>query len=320
MHSVNKLRIGRRSLLGLFVAGGATAIAMPSGAIASASGRPRLAVTIDDFRSSEGDARAFAHRDRRIRNALGAHDIKVGAFPAGRHVEHDHVAQALSQWSREGHLIGNHSYSHRYFRGSDPSGMMEDVLRAERLLEDLPTFERMMRFPYLAEGTTREGRDGLRALLVQNGYRNAHVSIDASDWYVSDRLENRLENDPQADLSGYRRYYIDHLLSRARYYDDLAKTVGFTHDIAHVILVHHNEAAARFLEDALARFEAEGWELCDIAHAYLDPIYLYSPDSMPSGQSILWGLAQQYASDRVELRYPGEDGRYEEAAMDAAGL
>lgn len=312
--------LSRRSFMFTLAATGAGALALPLDARTPVQRSRRLAITIDDFRSSAEDAATFAERDRRIRATLARQGINAGAFPAGKHVEHAHVAEALGRWASEGHLIGNHSYSHRYYRGEDPDAMMEDVLRAERLLVGYPTFERLLRFPYLAEGATLQGRDALRLRLIRHGYRNAHVSIDASDWYISDRLEKRLASDPGADLSGYRRYYVEHLLDRAHYYDALAKTVGFGHQIAHVVLLHHNDAAAHFLGDALARFIAEGWELCDIADAYLDPIYLYSPDSMPSGQSIVWGLAQQYAGDRVELRYPGEDGRYEKDAMDAAGL
>ena len=81
----------------------------------------------------------------------------------------------------------------------------EEVLRA------LPRYRKLFRFPYLKEGSTPQQRDEMRAFLKARGYRNGHVTIDASDWYVDQRLRDRLKKDPRADRAPYRDFYLDHI-------------------------------------------------------------------------------------------------------------
>lgn len=180
------------------------------------------------------------------------------------------------------------------------------------------SFYKLFRFPYLAEGKTEQGRDALRALLKENGYRTAPVTIDTSDWYIDARLTKRLQRGIGKPIHDYRSYYLGHLMGRAEYYDGLAKAV-FGHAIDHVILLHHRMATAMFLDAALTMFDRRGWRLVDAAVAFSQPELLLQPDTLPSGQSLLWALAKEKGAGG-ELRYPGEDGYYEKTAMDALGL
>ena len=49
------------------------------------------------------------------------------------------------------------------------------------------------------------------------------VTIDASDWYISNRLEKRLAQNSNTDIVPYKKYYLEHIWNRAQYYDNLAK-------------------------------------------------------------------------------------------------
>jgi len=60
--------------------------------------------------------------------------------------------------------------------------------------------------PVLEEGDTADKRDRFRALLKERGYRVGHVTIDTSDWYVSQRFVDRLSKQPNAPLAPYRDY------------------------------------------------------------------------------------------------------------------
>ncbi|MGH9903430.1 MAG: polysaccharide deacetylase family protein, partial [Pyrinomonadaceae bacterium] len=220
-----------------------------------------------------------------------------------------------------GHIIANHSYSHHYYHSSKVGleAYSQDVLRGEEVIRGLRNFRKLFRFPYLKEGNTVEKRDGMRAFLRERGYRNGHVTIDASDWYVDQRMSSRLAKDPAADVTPYRDFYLKHLWERSLFYDDLARKV-LGRGVRHTLLLHHNVLNGLFLGDVLRMYQDKGWKLIDAAEAFNDPVYRSSPNTLPAGESLVWALAKETGKFDGLLRYPGEDGEYEKAAMDKLSL
>lgn len=278
-----------------------------------------LAITIDDFDLKDSHLLTGAERDARIRATLARHGIKAAGFVAGKYVHEPLSGQVLTGWSREGHILGNHSFSHSYYGAQDPDAYMADILKCEALLSGYAGFRKLFRYPFLAEGKTAQARDGLRERLHAAGYRIGHVTIDASDWYVDQRLNARLERDPKADLAPYRKFYLAHLWERASFYDGLARKL-FGVPIEHSLLLHHRLTTALFLDDALKMFRTRGWRLIDAQAAFASPIFALEPKSLPSGQSLIWAVAKERGGYEALLRYPGEDGEYEKPKMDALGL
>ncbi len=308
----------RRSILfGCGALGLVSACARPS--FQNAAPGPGIAVTIDDFDLSDTILMTGARRDAAILAALDHHSLKAGGFVAGKYIVTPLGPQVLGQWSDKGHLIGNHSFSHQYFSGEAPEKFMADILQCEGLLSTYPGFQKLFRFPYLAEGKTSGGRNAMRDLLKDHGYRNAHVTIDTSDWYIDNRLKARLKSDPGADLTPYRQYYLDHIWDRATYYDGLAQSM-FGHSISHTILLHHRLTTALFLGNMLSMFRARGWRLVDAATAFASPEFALEPETLPAGQSLIWSAAKADGRFDNLMRFPGEDGEYEKPKMDALGL
>lgn len=286
----------------------------------SKSSRPGIAITVDDFRITDDVIMDFASRDQFIREGLADHHIQAGAFPIGNLMANPLVHTAVVNWSSEGHIIANHTHTHPYYGGNKPKAMMANVMKAEAVLQNIPNYRKWLRFPYLGEGKTAKGRDDMRTLLRRKGYRNAHVTIDTSDWYINNRLINCLSDNPKTDLKPYRNYYVNHLWKRAVFYQQLTIDVTGRTDLPHVILLHHNLTSALFLRDALSMFKQRGWALIDIEAAYQDSFYDQIPNSLPAGQSLIWALANQSGRFSDQLRYPGESGKYEAPLMDAAFL
>jgi peptidoglycan-N-acetylglucosamine deacetylase len=281
--------------------------------------KPQLAITMDDFNVFDTPVLSGAARNQAILDALRQFNLRAGMFVAGKFVDNEKNLPLLRAWNAQKHLIGNHTYSHRYYPNSKFAEYTEDILRNETLLKQFPRYRRFFRFPYLHEGTTIEQRDQMRAFLKERGYRNGHVTIDASDWYVDDRLRKRLKDDPKADVKPYRDFYLNHLWERATYYDELSrKTLG--RSVRHALLVHHNVLNGLFLGDVLQMFKSKGWKLIDANEAFTDPVFSAEPQILPAGQSIIWALAKETGKFDQLLRYPGEDGDYEKPKMDALGL
>lgn len=240
-------------------------------------------------------------------------------FVIGKNVEGPEGRAILDDWSRAGHFIGNHTYDHGPLYRVGPEAFIESIAKAEPLLRDYPTFRRWFRFPQLKEGKTREARDAVRDYLSRTGYRNGHVTIDASDWYFDQRLRAKLSENAAFDVTRFREPYVAHILERARYYDQLSiDAVG--RSVRHTLLAHYNLLNALFLPDVLAALRDEGFDLVSADAAFEDPVYRETIDTLPAGESLIWSIAHASGAFEDRLRYPGEDGEYEKERLDALGL
>ncbi|HET9477919.1 MAG TPA: polysaccharide deacetylase family protein, partial [Pyrinomonadaceae bacterium] len=282
---------------------------------------PQFSITMDDFHWQNAVKLTATERNQVILDTLRAHSIKAALFVIGRNIEEDEGKQLLSAWDKAGHVIANHTYSHRNFNApaTDVNAYGEDILQAEALLKQFPRFQKYFRFPMLKEGDTAAKRDAMRAFLHQHGYRNGHVTIDNSDWYIDQRLTARLKDNPAADVKPYRDYYLEHIWSRAMYYNALAHRVA-GYQVKHTILVHFNLLNALFLGDAIAMFKSKGWQPIDAEAAFTDPVFESKPNVIPAGESIIWSLAKEKGTLAKSLRYPPEDSEYEAARMKKLGL
>ena len=281
----------------------------------------RVAITMDDFSWGNAVYQSATERNQAILDTLKSHSLKAALFVVGRNVEDEEGRKLLGAWNTSGHLIGNHTYSHRNFNSSTMKleTYEQDILHAEDLLKGFPGFKKYFRFPMLKEGDTAEKRDGLRNFLASHGYRTGHVTIDNSDWIVDQRLTARLKDQPAADVKPYRDFYLEHMWDRAQYYDSLAKrVVGRT--INNTILMHFNLLNGLFLDDLIRMFKSKGWEMIDAEEAFSDPVFMSKPQILPAGESIIWSLAKANGTIAKSLRYPAEDGDYETARMNKLGL
>lgn len=308
--------MNRRELTKLLGAGLLASALSPRVALAAPA--PQVAITMDDFSILRIDEKTAERRNQAILSAFRAHSIKAALFVCAANIDNALGPRLLKQWDDEGHVIANHTYSHRNYARSDFRQYSADILRCDALVKDYKHFKRLFRFPYLKEGDTAEHRDQMRAFLAEHRYKNGAVTIDASDWYIDDRLNKRLAADANADTRGYRDYYLQHVLDRSKFYEDVSQR-ALGRGVKHTLLVHFNELNARFMGDVLDQYKKQGWKLIDAAEAYTDPLYKEEPDVLPAGDSLV--LAVGVANGKVKrARWPSEDGVYEAPAMDKLGL
>ena len=286
--------------------------------IGFAATAPQVAITMDDFNLFGADEPTAEKRNQAILSVFRAHSIKAAIFVCGRLIDSALGQRLLKQWNDDGHIIANHTYSHRNYADSDFRQYSADVLRCEALIKDYRQFRRLFRFPFLKEGNSAEHRDRMRTFLAEHGYKNGAVTIDASDWYIDDRLRKRLSADSKSDTKGYRDYYLQHIRDRSTYYDDLSRR-ALGRSVKHTLLVHHNVVNELFLGDILDQYKRQGWKLIDAADAYTDPIFNEKPGVLPAGDSLVLALAVQSGKTKLP-RSPPEDGVYEAPNMDRLGL
>ena len=288
---------------------------------ANNSARPQLALTMDDPTLSLGSVLKWQEANSRILRAIAGKDVRAALFVTGMRVDEVDGGKLLAAWDQAGHLICSHSYSHLFYN-NERNGYAEfsvDFLKNEKVIAPYHNRTPLFRYPFLKEGDTVEKRDRFRALLKERGYRVGHVTIDASDWYVSQRYVDRLSKEPKAAVAPYRDYLITHLLDRAAFYRQLALDV-LERDIRHTLLVHFNVLNALVLPDVLNAFEGAGWQWIDASLAFEDPVFRSQPQTLPAGESLVWALAKETGRFEDRLRYPGEDDVYEKPKMDALKL
>jgi len=289
-------------------------ILLLSGALLSAQ---TLSLTFDDGPDLKalGPVQASAQNEA-ILGALREARLHATFFVAGGRVDSPEGWALVRAWGEAGHGVANHTYSHPYLPSTPLDRYQADILRNDALLRPLPGFVALFRFPYLKEGKTSAQRDGMRAFLAAQGYRNGAVSIDASDWYFDQRYRAWRAQHPTADPAPFRRAYLGHLLDRAKYYESLAQRLGYW-GMKHTLLLHHNAINAAFLPDLIRHFREHGWTFVDAQEAFRDPVFQLQPEVLPAGESLLWSLAKVRGVQG--LRYPAEDAVYEKATLEALG-
>jgi peptidoglycan/xylan/chitin deacetylase (PgdA/CDA1 family) len=276
-----------------------------------------IALTFDDGPDmADKTGLSAAERNAAILKQLGDAHLKSILFVT--RTDTDPARNDLiREWGRQGHQIGNHTATHPDFEEISLAAFEQELLACDSAIRNMPGFTRRFRFPYLKEGNTVEKRDGFRLFLAAQHYLPGPVSVDASDWYYSQRLSARLKKAPGADTRPYRDAYLRHLYERAQYYDGLSRNV-LGRSVAHVLLLHHNLINALFLREVIQMFRDKGWTVIDSEAAFRDPVYALRPDILPAGESILWALAKQKGVSG--LRYPGEDDVYEKPILDRLHL
>jgi hypothetical protein len=282
---------------------------------------PQLALTMDDPNLKLDNLLRWQDANSRMLKALDSRNVRAALFVCGMRVDEYDGAKLLSTWDQAGHSICNHSYSHLNYCDTrfGYADFAVDFLKNEKVIAPYRNRTALFRYPFLKEGDTAEKRDKFRSLLKENGYRVGHVTIDASDWYVSERFTDHWVKKPKDSMNPYRDYLIAHLLDRAAFYRQLAIDV-LNRDIRHTILVHYNPLNALVLPEIMAAFEAAGWQWIDASLAYQDEVFRLQPKTLPAGESLVWALASESGRFKDRLRYPGEDGIYEEPKMNALGL
>jgi peptidoglycan-N-acetylglucosamine deacetylase len=282
--------------------------------------RPQLAITMDDPRPKlEGNLR-WPEANSRILKALESHNVSAALFVCGMRVDESDGSKLLSAWDHAGHLICNHSYSHLNYCGpTSYADFAVDFLKNEKIIAPYHNRTPLFRYPFLKEGDTADKRDRFRTLLKESGYGIGHVTIDASDWYVNERMTDRLAKQPNASIQPYRDYLITHLLDRASFYHQLGIDV-LGRDMRHTLLLHYNTLNALVLPEVMTAFETAGWQWIDASLAFQDHAFRLQPKTLPAGESLVWALAEETGRFKDRLRYPGEDDVYEEPKMKALGL
>lgn len=283
-----------------------------------------VAFTFDDGPNlNETPRLSPQQRNAAMLAALARHRVKAALFVTASFGATRPEGLALARaWGEAGHAIGNHTMTHPDLASTTVSlaQYQKDMLDCDAIISTLPGYQKWFRFPFLREGNTPEKRDGMRAFLAQQGYRNAYVSLDTSDWRLEEKLIEVLAKDSKADLTPIKQAYLAHVRQRALAYRALSQRLQ-GRDIPQVLLLHHNLINALWLDEVITQFKDMGWTITTPGAAFADPVYALQPERQAPGQSLLLSMARTLGLGKFDgWERMVDDGDAEIAALKAQGL
>jgi peptidoglycan/xylan/chitin deacetylase (PgdA/CDA1 family) len=172
----------------------------------AAPGNARIALTFDDGPSESTP---------RVLDVLAEHGVHATFFLVGLNTER--LPDIARRVVKEGHEIGNHTYSHANFYRRAPWQVASEIERCQRILEDrLGIAPRWFRPPYGCRWF------GMFPALDRLKMRNAMWSVDTCDWRdpaaaIIERAQ-RLTGDGDVVLmhDGFRTHSGDHRKETAK--------------------------------------------------------------------------------------------------------
>ena len=268
-----------------------------------------IAITFDDAPTGDGPLFTGAERTKRIIAQLEDHRIKeVAFFVMTGNINHS-TQQRLHDYARAGHLLANHSHSHQWIHKLGTQNYINDVRRADSLLNGYKQYIKWFRYPFLDEGRSQTKRDSIRAALQSLRLSNGYVTVDNYDWYLNHLLQQAKADGKKVNETRLRDLYVNHIYNSVVFYDEIArKHLG--RSPKHVLLLHENDMSALYLGDLIAHLKSKGWTIISPRNAYKDPIASQVPDVLFNGQGRVAAIAREKGVPARELVQVSEDEAY----------
>jgi peptidoglycan/xylan/chitin deacetylase (PgdA/CDA1 family) len=197
----------------------------------------------------------------------------------------------LKLYGKEGHLIANHTHSHKGLSKVSVDEYVKDFEKGHEILSKLPNFIKWFRFPFLDEGDTLEKRDRIRKVLKDQGYISGYVTVDNYDWYMDKLFQTASQKKQQIDFDKLRDLYVKVLLEDSEFFDNIS-VKGLGRSVKHVLLLHENDLAAMFIGDLIKALRKNGWKIISPKEAYTDAIASVEPDTLFLGQGRVAAIAK----------------------------
>ncbi len=236
----------------------------------------QVAVTIDDLpavlTSNYQDQLAI---NRKILEALERHHISATGFVIGSRARGRE--EIFELWLKQGHELGNHTYSHMNLDKVDTKVYDLDILKGafeiEKLLLHHSQSLRYFRFPYLHTGRDTEKGDLVRQFLKENCYTIAPVTINPYDWeynswYVKAWGFHKLKEEEQIKCM-----YLDRIETATAEAESLS-WVHYGRNIKQILLLHLNRLNGEELDQVLDYYVRSGYTFITLEEALADSAYL----------------------------------------------
>jgi len=199
-------------------------------------------------------------------------------------------AEVVELWLKEGHTLGNHTYSHPDFDTMTLAEFTNDAEKGEVLLNQLlPKYhqkQRFFRFPFNHAGDTAEKKSGFEKWLAANHYEIATCTVENADWVFAAAYDKALASHDEQSAEKIRASYIEYTDAMLPFFEKASRDV-FGREFPQVFLLHANRLNAASLDELLTHTEQRGYKFVTLAKAQSDAAYR-TPDNYVGPYGAVW--------------------------------
>ncbi|GAB2570165.1 polysaccharide deacetylase family protein [Spirosoma areae] len=266
--------------------------------LTTALAQKKIAITIDDLPTSSryyATAAGRLHITQQLLSHCKAYQVPAIGFVIGNLLQTNGQPDSaqfalLTKWLNAGLELGNHTSAHKDYSVVSFGELKADVLAGElavkNFVQQRGNLFRYFRHPYLHKGNTQAKKDSLEAFLQQQGYQEAPVTVDNSDWVFSRAYDNALLLGDTALSASVGDRYVSYMNDCIVYYEAQSDSL-FGRPISHTLLIHANAINADFLHKLLARLKQRGYAFVSLKEALTDNAYR-SKDQYVGKGGISW--------------------------------
>ena len=221
-----------------------------------------IAITIDDLpfigeaNNNPGKLKREQERFMNIMQALVDNNVPATGFVIAGTIEKGQW-ELLEQFRQAGFSLGNHTYTHISLDSTSADKYIDNVDKADKVLDSLMPYPRYFRYPYLAEGHGTK-RQKVRQYLSTHNYIIAPVTVDSKDFVFNKRLYHpyRLHEQTLKQIKPQYLAYIWHETLKAEH--SRSKPI---------LLIHANLLNSYCMADIIALYKRKGYRFISLDEA-----------------------------------------------------
>lgn len=240
-----------------------------------------LAITIDDLPAAGPETTLLTRTEiaSNIIDTLNKYKIQgVYGFINGYTASNQESRlDILNQWKKNGHLLGNHTYSHFDLSKVTAAEYINDIERNENILIDYASSInelKYFRYPYLMEGENLEKRYAIRSYLKKRNYNIAQVTIDTEDWAYNEAYLRCKKLKNEFTTIELTKTFFEIFKKNLEYSINLSQFIyGKRKILPQILLIHFNAFTSINLEKMLDELNKMNIKIISSKKAINDPIF-----------------------------------------------
>jgi peptidoglycan/xylan/chitin deacetylase (PgdA/CDA1 family) len=201
--------------------------------------------------------------------------------------ERDARTALLRRWVDAGHVLGNHTFSHRDANALTAEAYLAEVDKGEvvtkRLMLARRPYTLYFRHPMTHTGDTAGKKAAITQGLASRGYTIAPHTIENSD-YLFDLLYADGDAAARAKLA---EAYLAHTMAATAFAESKARELFGRDDVPQTLLIHTMAINVDHLDALLGQLRARGYRFITLDEAMKDEAYL-TPDVFVGRQGPTW--------------------------------